>query len=116
MENFHILFKNNSKESIILLQQKFKEVKMERIVQAIMSTTYKDNNDELSNNKINKLKMENSQAILSYLKSLIERPKIEEEEKNKTNQEAILEYLKGPLKNDENDYNYHYKKKKLYSN
>ena len=124
LENCHIFFKNNPKESISLLQQRFKEVKMERIVQAIMSTTDKDNNDEFSNNKVDKQKMENSQAILSYLKSLIERPKIEEEEesnihnlyiyylsRNKTNQEAILEYLKGPLRNDENDYNYYHKKK-----
>ena len=128
LENCHIFFKNNPKESISLLQQRLKDVSMERIVQAIMSTTDKDNdkdNNENSDNKIiDKKKVENSQAILSYLKSLIEKPKVGEEEesnihnlyiyylsRNKANQEAILDYLKGPLKNDDNDFNYYHKKK-----
>ena len=84
MENCHTFFKNNPKESISLLQQRLKDVSMERIVQAIMSTTDKDNdNNEISNNNnkmVDKKKLENSQAILSYLKSLIEKPKIGEEE------------------------------------
>ena len=131
LDNCHIFFKKNPKESISLLQQRFKDVKMESIVQAIMSTTDKDTDNKYliaDKSKSAKVKKdENSQAILNFLKSLVEKPKIEEENnihnlyiyylsKNKANQEAILEYLKGPLKNDENDYNYHYKKKKLYSN
>ena len=126
LDNCHIFFKKNPKESILLLQQRFKDVKMESIVQAIMSTTDKDLDDKMIEfDKAEKAKRaENSQAILSYLKSLVEKPKIEEENnihnlyiyylsRNKANQEAILEYLKGPLKIDENEFNVYLKKKEV---
>ena len=128
LDNCHIFFKKNPKESISLLQQRFKDVKMEAIVQAIMSTTDKDNDDTTGlsdkSNSENSKKAQNSQAILSYLKSLVEKPKVEEENnihnlyiyylsRNKANQEAILEYLKGPLKNEDSDLNIYHKKKEV---
>ena len=128
LDNCHIFFKKNPKESILLLQQRFKKVKMENIVQAIMSTTDKDIDDKIrdldkSNNEKVK-KVENDQAILNYLKSLVEKPNIEEQNnihnlyiyylsRNKANQEAILEYLKGPLKQEENEFNLFNKKKEV---
>ena len=129
MDNCHIFFKKNPKESISLIQQRFKDVKMEVIIQAIMGTTDKDNlrNEFLydKNDKERAKRMENSQAILNFLKSLIEKPKLEEENnvhnlyiyylsKSKVNQEAILDYLKGPLKNDENELFTHKKKEVLF--
>ena len=122
VNNSHIFFKKNPKESISLLRQVFKNVKMEAIVQAIISTTDKDSdsytdlkNVDKNNNLEISQKEENSQAILSYLKSLVEKSKIDEKNnihnlyiyylsKNKANQEAIIEYLKGPLKYEENQY------------
>ena len=126
LDNCHIFFKKNPKESILLLQQRFKDVKMESIVQAIMSTTDKELDDKIIDfDKAEKAKKsENSQAILNYLKSLVEKPKLEEENnihnlyiyylsRNKANQEAILEYLKGPLKYDENEFGGFQKKKEV---
>ena len=128
LDNCHIFFKKNPKESILLLQQRFKDVKMEEIVQAIMSTTDKDSDDKFEtserSNAEKAKKKENSRAILSYLKSLVEKPKIEEKNnihnlyiyylsRDKANQEAILEYLKGPLKNEENEFNIFNKKKEV---
>jgi len=128
LDNCHIFFKKNPKESISLLQQRFKDVKMESIVQAIMSTTDKDTDNKYliaDKSKSAKVKKdENSQAILNFLKSLVEKPKIEEENnihnlyiyylsKNKANQEAILEYLKGPLKNESSGLNNFHKKKEV---
>ena len=121
LDNSHVFFKKKPKESIMLLQQRFKKVKMEKIVQAIMSTT--DKNTKSENNEINQKIAEqkiadqkddtknDKQAILLYLKSLVEGPKVEEENnihnlyifylsKSKNNQTAIIEYLKGPLKKD----------------
>ena len=127
-ENCHLFFKKNPKESISLLQQRFKDVKMNVIVQAIMSTTDKDNDDMFYNDdKLNSekaKKAENSKEILKYLKSLVEKPKIEEENnihnlyiyylsRNKANQEAILDYLKRPLKNEKSDFSYYQKKKEV---
>ncbi len=124
LDHCHIFFKKNPKESISLIQQRFKDVKMEFIVQAIMSTTGKDisSNNYFDNEKPEEKakKAENTQAILSYLKSLVEKPKVEEQNnihnlyiyylsRNKANQEAILDYLKKPLINEENEI---YKKKK----
>jgi hypothetical protein len=101
---------------------------MESIVQAIMSTTDKDTDNKYliaDKSKSAKVKKdENSQAILNFLKSLVEKPKIEEENnihnlyiyylsKNKANQEAILEYLKGPLKNESSGLNNFHKKKEV---
>ena len=113
-EHCHIFFKKNPKESISLIQQRLKNVPMETIVQAIMSTMNKDlYGTSTLNDKDAKIKGENSQAILNYLKSLIGKPKLEEKtnihnlyiyylSSNKANQEAILDYLKGFLKNDGN--------------
>ena len=113
-EHCHIFFKKNPKESISLIQQRLKNVPMETIVQAIMSTTNKDlYGASTLDDKDAKIKGENSQAILNYLKSLIGKPKLEEKtnihnlyiyylSSNKANQEAILDYLKSFLKNDEN--------------
>ena len=113
-EHCHIFFKKNPKESISLIQQRLKNVPMETIVQAIMSTTNKDlYGSSTLDDKDAKIKGENSQAILNYLKSLIGKPKLEEKtnihnlyiyylSSNKANQEAILDYLKGFLKNDGN--------------
>ena len=127
-ENCHLFFKKNPKESISLLQQRFKDVKMDIIVQAIMSTTDKDNDDKFYNddksNSEKAKKAENSKEILKYLKSLVEKPKIEEENnihnlyiyylsRNKANQEAILDYLKRPLKNEKSDFSYYQKKKEV---
>ena len=124
-DNAIIFFKKHAKESISLLQQRLKNVKMEKIVQAIMSTTNKDLNENKSiiDEKEKKQKAENSQAILSYLKSLIGKTKIEEKNnihnlyiyylsRDKANQEAIIEYLKGFLKYEENQLNP--KKKEIY--
>ena len=100
---------------------------MELILQAIMSTTDKENDDMFLSNKSNEEKekrADNSLEILKYLKSLVEKPKIEEENnihnlyiyylsKNKANQEAIIDYLKGPLKKEKSDYNYYNKKKEV---
>ena len=114
-EHCHIFFKKNPKESISLIQQRLKKVPMETIVQAIMSTTNKDLYGTSTDDKDAKIKGENSQAILNYLKSLIGKSKIEEKtnihnlyiyylSSNKANQEAIIEYLKGFLKNDGNQF------------
>ena len=127
-DNCHIFFKKNPKEAISLIQQRFKNVKMPIIVQAILSTTDKDDFDDnkledvdnkdknIIQNKDKIKKAENTQAILNYLKSLVEKPNIEEEEnnihnlyiyylsRNKANQKAILEYLKGLLKKDDNQF------------
>ena len=83
VNNSHIFFKKNPKESISLLRQVFKNVKMEAIIQAIISTTDKDSdytdlkNVDKNNNLEISQKEENSQAILSYLKSLVEKSKID---------------------------------------
>ena len=127
VKNCHIFFKKNPKESISLLQQRFKDVEMNSIVQAIMSTTDKDIGDissELKSNNITSLKAskkeDNSQAILGYLKSLVEKPKPKQDDdmhnihnlyiyylsKNNKNQEAIIEYLKGPLKSEEDQFSH----------
>ena len=120
LEHCHIFFKKNPKASISLIQQRFKNIKMESIVQAIMSTTGKDTNtnDYYGNEKPEEKakKAENAQAILNYLKSLIEKPNVEEQNnihnlyiyylsRNKANKEAILDYLKKPLKSEKNEYN-----------
>jgi len=129
LSNCRLFFRNNPKESISLLQQRFKKIQMKEIIQAIMSSTENDRgsiSDELKNSssslKISK-KEDNSQTILNYLKSLIDKPKVDEENnihnlyiyylsKNKSNQEAIIEYLKGPLKSEEDFF--HKKKEVLF--
>ena len=129
LNNSHAFFKKNPKDSITLLKQVFKDVKMETIVQAIISTTDKDSDlleikSSAPNLELTK-KEENSQEILNYLKSLVEKPKDYEEEennihnlyiyylsKNKSNQEAIIEFLKGPLRAEE-EFNVFHKKKEV---
>ena len=122
LENCHIFFKKNPKESISLLQQRFKEIDMEVIVQAIMSSTDKDKripSKELKDISASKAKLsendDNSQVIVNFLKYLVEKPKLKQTNnihnlyiyylsKNSKNQNAILEYLKGPLKSENNNY------------
>ena len=106
----HIFFKNNPKESISLVQQRFKNIEMKAIVQAIMSSA--DNEREIISNELKdspsslktSIKENNYKAILNYLKSLIDKSIKDEENnihnlyiyylsKNKNNQEAIIEYL-----------------------
>ena len=126
LNNCHVFFKKNPKDSISLLKQVFKDVEMDSIVQAIISTTDKDSDYVEINNNAPNLEMskkeENSQAILSYLKSLVEKPKSDDQQnnihnlyiyylsKNKGNQEAIIDFLKGPLKS-EDEFNVFHKKK-----
>ena len=123
LNNCHAFFKNNPKDSIILLKQRFKNINMESIVQSIISITDKDIDTDIPNNT-NKKQFDNSQAILSYLKSLVEKPKAGEENnihnlyiyylsKNKANQETIIDYLKRPLKLEEDQFNFNPKKKEV---
>ena len=130
LENCNIFFKENPIESITLIQQRFKNIKMGTIIQAIMNTTINDKT--IDENNINKIedkekekKDKNSKAILSFLKSLVEMPKIEEKNnihnlyiyylsKNKENQKEILEYLEAPLKNEEDQYNGGHRNKEVY--
>ena len=116
--NCHIFFKKNPKESISLIQQRFNQIEMNSIVQAIISTTDKDGDiisHELKSSNLQMSKKEdNANAILSYLKSLVRNPKIDEINnihnlyiyylsKNKANQEAIKEYLKSFLKSEKRE-------------
>ena len=110
LDNCNLFFKRNPKESISLIKQRLKDVKMGQIVQAIMSTT--DKNKNMTNKELAKDK-ENTKAILDYLRYLTnEKHKVEEENNihnlyiyylstNQANKEAVLEYLKGPLKLEE---------------
>ena len=113
LDNIHSFFKFNPKESINLIKQKFKDISLERVIQAIICTMDKEVSyiyqlGQGPNLEIPK-KEENYQAILKFLKSLIEKKYIKEIYnihnlyiyylvKGKRNQEALLEYLKGPLK------------------
>jgi hypothetical protein len=73
LDNCNIFFKENPNESITLIQQRFKNIKMGTIIQAIMNTTINDKT--IDENNINKIedkekekKNKNSKAILSFLK------------------------------------------------
>lgn len=133
LEHCNIFFKENPIESISLIQQRFKNIKMETIIQAIMNTTINDKTiDENENKNKNKIegkekviKDNNSKAILSFLKSLIEKQKIEEKNnihnlyiyylsKSKENQKEIIEYLEAPLKIEEDQYNSSHRNKEVY--
>ena len=119
IDNCRLFFKKNPKTSINILRKRFTNVNMGAIIQAIISTTDKDTdfwkndillelkNKSTSNLKISK-KEDDSHEILNYLKSLIDKPKLEEENnihnlyiyylsKTKVNQEAIIDYLKKPF-------------------
>ena len=128
LNNSHAFFKYYPKESINLIKQKFKDIPMEDIIQAMICSMDKEDNfsyqsNILSNKNIKvPKKEENLQAIIKYLKYLIEKKNIKEESnihnlyiyyllKSKRNQEAIIEYLKGPLKSE--DSNVFSKKKKV---
>jgi hypothetical protein len=114
LDNCQIFLRKKPKETISLMQQRFKDIDMKKIVLAIISATNSDKNSE------------NAQIILSYLKSLVEKPKIEEENnihnlyiyylsKDKANQDAIIEYLKAPLKDkDKNNISSFQKKKRSF--
>ena len=123
LNNSHAFFKYNPKESITLIKQKFKDIPMEQIIQAIIFTMDKDNSENISGGKMEEYYL----AILKYLKHLIEKKNIKEESnisnihnlyiyflmKSKRNQEVIIEYLKGPLKSDDSQI-YSKKKKVLF--
>ena len=115
----HIFFKSNSKKAISILQQNLKDISVELIVHAIASNTDKNKNFE----KLTKEEIANNQAILEYLKFLIDKPKYEHESnlhnlyiyylsRNKAHQQTLIEYLKNLLKNDENENNKYLNKKK----
>ena len=115
LDNSHSFFKFNPKESINLIKQKFKDISMEKVIQAIICTMDKEvsyiyqlGQSSTSGFEIPK-KEENYQAILKYLKSLIDKKDSKELSnihnlyiyylvKGKRNQEALLEYLKKPFK------------------
>ena len=111
LNNSHAFFKNNPKESIDLIKQKFKDISMETVIQAIICTM--DKEDYNLNSKISvPKKEENSLAIIKYLKYLIEKKNASEESnihnlyiyyllKSRKNQNVILDYLKSPLKYEE---------------
>ena len=115
----HNFFKKNPKKSISILQQNLKDLKMELIVHAIASTIVDDSNNRIIVNgsiqeKEVKPKAQNNQCILEYLKSLIDKPRIDQENnihnlylfflsRNKSCHPALIEYLKAPLKIDENE-------------
>ena len=128
LNNCHAFFKYHPKESIDLIKQKFKDISMEAIIQAIICTMDKEESliyqyHKGTNKKSNiSKKEEHYAAILKYLKYLIEKKNIKEESnihnlyiyylmKSRRNQEAIIEYLKGPLKSE--DSQYFSKKKKV---
>ena len=110
LNNRHAFFKYSPKESISLIKQKFKDIPMEQIIQAIIFTMDKDNSKSLNDKKVE----ENYLSILKYLKYLIEKKNLKEESnitnvhnlyiyylmKSKKNQNDIIEYLKGPLKSE----------------
>ena len=120
MQNSHLLFKQCPRESINLLKNKLKNyVDIEIIVTAIVSTTEKDeNNSEIQHQNIlekEKLKKKNNEEILSYLRTLIKNTNSNEIKnihnlyiyylsKNPENQKELINYLKEPLKNDEDIY------------
>ena len=125
LENCTKFLKHCPKTAISLLQQRFKSIKMEKLVHSLMSTADKD--EEEDKNLSEEQKKRNSQTILMYLKSLVEKPKIEEENnihnlyifylsKYKENQFSIIEYLKSFFnENNNNEYSYHKKKKVLFN-
>ena len=125
LENCTKFLKHCPKTAISLLQQRFKCIKMEKLVHSLMSTADKD--EEEDKNISEEQKKRNSQTILMYLKSLVEKPKIEEENnihnlyifylsKYKENQFSIIEYLKSFFnENNNNEFSYHKKKKVLFN-
>ena len=121
LENCMKFLKHCPKTAISLLQQRFKNIKMDKLIHALMSTADKDEDIKLSEEQ----KKRNSQTILVYLKSLIEKPKIDEENnihnlyifylsKYKENQPSIIEYLKSFFNENNGEYTFHKKKKVIF--
>ena len=120
----NFFLRKNIKESINLLQKRFKDVKIEKLVEALLHCTVqmnqiKNNNDinekndkNENNDKILKKKKKNYQIIIDYLRFLIDKQKIEEENelqnlhnlflyflsKSKDYENYLIDYLKIPLK------------------
>ena len=127
----HIFFKKSPKRAISILNQNYlKDLKMELIIRAIASITekYTEDNEikKVYDKKLNeerKKEFENNQAIIEYLRTLIDKPKNDQENnihnlfiyylsKNQYNHLSLIEYLKAPLKNDENEINIIFNRKK----
>ena len=127
----HIFFKKSPKKAISILNQNYlKYLKMELIIRAIASTTekYTEDNDikkiyDKKSNEERKKELENNQAIVEYLRTLIDKPKNDQENnihnlfiyylsKNQYNHLSLIEYLKVPLKNEENEINIIFNRKK----
>ena len=128
----HIFFKKSPKRAISILNQNYlKDLKMELIVRAIASITekYTEDNDETKKIYDKKLyeerkkELENNQSIVEYLRSLIDRPKNDQENnihnlfiyflsKNQYNHLSLIEYLKAPLKNEDSEINAIFNRKK----
>ena len=124
-EYINFFLKANPKESINLLQQKFKNIKTENLIQAIFNSILKDySNDQINDNSNKKI---NNQAIIEYLKTLIDKPKIEEDKniqmihniylyflsKSKGYEESLLDYLKGPFIKPKKTFSIYNKKKEV---
>ena len=121
LDNCRLFFKRNPKSAVNILRNRFTidDEKMDIIVQAIINSTDEDTNlwkndisHELKHKNSLDLKMfkkdDDSYDILSYLKSLIDKPKLPQANninnlyiyyltKSQANQEAIIDYLKRPI-------------------
>ena len=104
-------FRSNPKESVSLLKQRFKNINIEPILQALINCT-----GYLRESK----KDDNFKAILGYLKYLIDKTKAKQENnihnlyiyylsKSKSSQNELISYLKDLIKVD--DFSYFHKKK-----
>ena len=111
----YIFFKENPQKSISIIQKNLKDVKMELIVHAIAKITNNENNKD-----INKL---HYKAIIDYLKFLIDKPKVEQENnihnlyiyylsRSEAYHNALIEYLKYQFKGEESGSRIYYNKKK----
>ena len=120
----NLFLRYNSKESLELLQHSFKDIKMEKLVEALLNSTIqmKNINDEkkvsLTKEKEKEIEKEkekekeiNQKRLVSYLRFLIDKQKIEDESdmqnlnnlylyylsKNKETKNDLIDYLKAPL-------------------
>jgi len=124
-EYLNFFLKTNPKETITLLQQKFKDIKTENLIQAIFNSIIKDySNDQINDNSNKNI---NNQAIIEYLKTLIDKPKIEEDKniqmihniylyflsKSKGYENSLLDYLKGPFIKTKKTFSIYNKKKEV---
>ena len=121
MNNCRLFFKRNPKTSVNILKNRFTidDDNMDTIVKAIINSTDEDTNfckndisQELKNKSSLDLKIfkkdDDSYDILSYLKTLIDKPNLPQANnihnlyiyyltKSQINQEAIIDYLKRPF-------------------